>query len=785
MHQRTVPYGSLFRREPDPSDSFIDLNRLMTIVLRRARLIALAVAVSVALGVAYLVFATPIYTAMTQILLDEDLSRYAEEADTTPQSSQQVDMRIASAIEILKSGRLALRVVDSLDLSGNETILNPPQSPAAIAKGFVKSLTAFGSSEPAPSAEAEAQGRRQKAAAMLQQALGVERVARSSVVAVSFRSPDPQLSAAIAKGYAEAFFAEQLNANVDASEKASAWLQERLADIQDRSQAAALEVERYRSENGLTAARGELMSEQQLADLNSQLIVAQADAASASARYNQFRAIVEQGPERAVANATIPARQGDSTIVQELRGRYNGVVKREAEITRDFGTDHPQAAALRTEKDDLAGQIYQELQQLTASYRNEHDVARSREASLRENIAKITGSNAEANRSSVHLRALEQKAAALKSLSEAYLGRYEQAAQQQSFPIAKARVISDAGVPTAASSPSKTIVIGLSLVLGLMGGGALTFLQEMRERSFRVGNDIRAVLGLRPLGYLPLVGAQKGRVPREESAEEGDVIPFERMTRIVLDAPGSAFAETLRHARLACDMMLPGRECRVIGMVSALPQEGKSTVAINFAALLAASGKRTLLIDADLRRPSLTAMLKPAPQAGLVEVLLGQAAWKQAIKVDRRSKLAVLPAGARAGGGGIHHPNELMASPGMKTLFDELRQTFDYIIVDLAPLAPVVDVKTFEPLADGFLFVVEWGKTPSPLVRDLLAAETRIEAKVVGVVLNKTDMTALPRYSDFGAAEKYRSLYDQYCTEAVPEKTGARVRLVHSESDGL
>ena len=79
-----------------------------------------------------------------------------------------------------------------------------------------------------------------------------------------------------------------------------------------------------------------------------------------------------------------------------------------------------------------------------------------------------------------------------------------------------------------------------------------------------------------------------------------------------------------------------------------------------------------------------------------------------------------------------------------------------------------VGLKTFEPLADGFLFVVEWGKTPSPLVRDLLAAESRVEAKVVGVVLNKTDMTALPRYSDFGAAEKYRSLYDQYCADSVP-----------------
>src|SRR5690606_1220847 len=194
MHHRTVPHSSVFRREPDPSDSFIDLNRLLTILLRRARLIALAVAVTVALGVVYLVFATPIYTSMTQILLDEDLSHYAEENEPSPQSSQQVDMRIASAAEILKSGRLALRVVDDLKLADNETVLNPPQSLVGIAKGLAKSLASFGSSDPVVSEEALARGRREKAAAMLQQSLAVERVARSAVLAVSFRSTDPQLA---------------------------------------------------------------------------------------------------------------------------------------------------------------------------------------------------------------------------------------------------------------------------------------------------------------------------------------------------------------------------------------------------------------------------------------------------------------------------------------------------------------------------------------------------------------------------------------------------------------
>ena len=784
MHQRILTRSSVLQKEPDASDSFIDLNRLLAIAVRHAKLAALTVVLFVALAVAYLVFTTPIYTSMTQVLLDENLSRYAEETEPSPQSSQQADMRISSAVEILKSGRLALRVVDDLGLADNGTILNPPQSPIAVAKGWLKSLASLVSAVPPPSEEAALNGRRQKAAARLQQSLAVERVARSAVVAVSFRSPDPQLAAAVAKGYANAYLEDQLNANFDATEQATIWLQERLTDLQARAQDAALAVERYRAENGLTSARGELMSEQRLADLNSQLIVAQADTASASARYNQFKSIVEQGPEKAVGNAMVPAGQGDNSVIQDLRGRYLSVGKREQEITESFGADHPQAAALRAEKEDLTRRIYRELQQLAASYRNEYEVARSREDSLRESIEKVAGNNADANRSLVRLRELEQKAAALKGLSESYLSRYEQASQQQSFPIAKARVISDAGVPVSPSSPNKTMVLALSVVLGLMAAGALTFVQEMRERYFRVENDVRTALGLKPLGYLPLVGGRRKRRPpmigaKAVKAEDGaraeeEAMPIERVTRIVLDAPRSAFAETLRNAKLASDVVLQDCESRVIGVISALPGEGKSTVATNFAALLAASGKRTLLIDADLRTPSLSRMLEPAPRTGLVETILGETTWNQAIKIDRRTKLAILPTAIRPGSNAIHHTNELLASPGMQRLMGEVRKSFDYVIVDLAPLGPVVDTKAFEPLADGFIFVVEWGKTPSPLVRDLLATESRIESKILGVILNKTDMTALPSYSNFGSAEKYRHRYDRYYTDPLDDAAASR-----------
>jgi succinoglycan biosynthesis transport protein ExoP len=776
MNQRNLTLHSSLPKAPDDSDSFIDIDRLIAILMRRVGSIALCVGVTVTLAVIYLLFSTSQYTSMTQILLDDSMTKYAQDA-TPVANSQQVDMQIASAVEILKSNELALRVVDAENLQDNATILDPPASPVGLIKSGVKLLASAVLPGRPPVSENDARaGRRQKAAALIQEAVAVSRVNRSAVLAVSFRSTDKLLAARITKAYATAYLSDQLNANFDATESASVWLQQRLTDLRERSQQAALEAANFKAKNGLTSANGELMSEQQLADLTKQLIVAQSDAASTSARYNQFKSIIDLGPEAAVNNAAISSGQTNNSVIQDMRTRYINVSKREQEVTTNFGADHPQAVALRSEKEDLTRQIFQELQQMTSNARNEYQVAQSREASLRQNIDHLTGKNSEADKSIVQLNDLEQRAAALKTLYESYLGKYEEASQQQSFPIAKARVISEAGIPVSPSSPKRTMTLGLAIVLGLMAGGGLVVFQEFRERFFRVEGDVRTILGLKFLGYLPLVGKPPRerrifRNPNQLPAASGDYTDdegatFERIMRVVLEAPRSVFAETLRNAKLASDVMFQGRTDRVIGVVSAMPGEGKSTTAANFAALLASSGKRTLLIDADLRNPGLTRMLKSPPKHGLVEAVLGEIPWAGAVKVDPATKLAILPV---LNNDNLMHTSELLASQGMFNLMEAARKMFDYIVVDLAPLGPVIDAKAFAPQVDGFLFVTEWGSTPTNLVRDVLNAEPQIKSKILGVILNKTDMAELGKFTNFGGTERYRHKYTSYYTEEMPK----------------
>ncbi len=781
-----MTHGRFPLSKPIPAeepDGFIDLDRLLAAAKRQMRVVALFGALGLALGVVYLLFTPSVYTASGNILLDDSLTKFAEDRQSPPLAPQG-DSTVLSEVEILKSARLARAVVKAENLQDNEAFLNPPVSPVGWAKSVVKGMLGLFSSRPASTGSVE-DGKIGRAVAILQQNLTAERVGRSLVINVSYSANDPKLAGSIARAYADAYLSDHLDANFDATQRATVWLQGRLDDLRQSSQEAALEVEKYRAAHGLTAARGELVSDQQLSDLNSQLILAQADTANALARYSQFKAIVDGGPENAVKNATVPIEKGSSgtntSVLTDLRTRYLSMTKREQDISSRYGEDHPQAVALRREEADITRQIFGELNRLTESYRNEYEVAKSREASLRANVGDLSTQSSQSGQSGVELQGLQQKAQALATLYQSFLARYSEAAQQRSFPIAQARVISQAGDPTAASSPRKTLVLGLSLVLGLFAGAGAGALREFRERFFRTAEDVQEALDVKFLGYLPIVGssfrnrASANGTAGVEQAQSARETTIPRILRVAINAPASSFAETLRNVKLASDVVLQRKSCKVIGFVSVLPHEGKTTVAANFAGLLAANGAKTLLIDGDLRNPGLSRSLPLVPEKGLVEAVVGgDQRWQSALLVDRKTRLAILPTVIR---GRLPHTGELISGPGMRDLIEQARQSFDYIVVDLPPLGPVVDARAFAPLADGFVLVAEWGATPRMLVRSALQADPQIAAKTLGLVLNKTDIKQLPRYGLFGSAEQYLDRYTSYYIEQpqAPDRPANRM----------
>ena len=207
--------------------------------------------------------------------------------------------------------------------------------------------------------------------------------------------------------------------------------------------------------------------------------------------------------------------------------------------------------------------------------------------------------------------------------------------------------------------------------------------------------------------------------------------------------PSSRFAESIRSIRFAIDLDPTRTPSKVVGLTSALPDEGKSTIAASLAQVLANSGKRVIIVDCDLRNPSLSASFTPDADASITDVVSGARSLEDTVWTDSVTKLDFLPGKKVA----LSNTSDILCMEQTKKLFDQLRATYDYVIVDLPPLAPVIDARVISALLDSFILVIEWGRTKTDVVEHALNTAPNVYDALLGVVLNKTDMRAIKRYA--------------------------------------
>jgi polysaccharide biosynthesis transport protein len=329
-----------------------------------------------------------------------------------------------------------------------------------------------------------------------------------------------------------------------------------------------------------------------------------------------------------------------------------------------------------------------------------------------------------------------------------------------SFPLSEARVISAASPPEKKTKPNPKMVLAFGVFGGIALGAALGFLREMKDRGFRTSAQIEEKLHLPCLSVVPLLRNRKVKkattksarpTDRGEEAVERTISKGSGTWRMATAMPTSRFAESIRSIRFAIDLDPTKTPNKVVGLTSTLPHEGKSTIAASLAQLLANSGRRVIVVDCDLRNPSLSANLAPEAGAGITDILSGTRSLEDTIWTDSVTRLDFLP-GRRA-----PHSNtsEMLCTEEIRKLFDQLRKSYDYVIVDLPPLAPIVDVRATTPLIDCFILVVEWGRTTTDVVEHALNTAPNVYDALLGVVLNKTDMKVMKRY-----ASRYGDYYN-------------------------
>jgi len=745
----------------DQEDLIIDIERLLGAVKRQYKVIVFACVVGVILGFVYILTAQPLYTASTQILIDDQNAK-ASDLETSLEVGFDT-AKIDSQVVLLRSDRIALSVIEKLDLTNDVAFLTARGS--VISKGISGLRSLLSASYWFPDvSELSAEEKEQQtrtALGILQGNLQVSRVGLTYVLSISYTSPSPHEAAKLANAFGEAYILDQLEAKYDATRRASDWLQRRIQELKERSLATDLAVQRFRADNNLVSADGLLLGEQQLADMNSQLILSRAATAQAEARYRRIQDIIDTGQMDAAVTEAL-----NNSVIADLRSKFLEASKRYAEISQKLGANHVQALKFKSDMSEYQKVIFDELGRIAQSYRSDFEISKSRESSLESSLSSLIGESATTNETLVSLRELERESETYRNLYQTFLQRYQETVQQQSFPITEARVISNARAPSRPSSPKKPLILALSFILGGMIGTGFGALREFRDRGVRTGQQVRERLGLEFLGILPVLPHRtlksSNNLGGDKDKSKRFIQPADAVMRQSLDAPLSGFAETLRAAKIAADLMVGEKQSKILGTVSVFPGEGKSTVSKNFASLLANLGAKTLLIDCDLRNPGLTRGVAKDAETGLLEVLLDEKDLRSSLLVEPDSKLFVLPAVVRQR---ISHTSELLASPAMKRLFREASEAFDYIIVDLPPMAPVVDVRAIADQIDAFLFVVEWGKTPRQTIRTTLSHDRRFSEKCLGVVLNKVDTQAQKLYEKYNSEGYQYSAYSRYYSE--------------------
>jgi succinoglycan biosynthesis transport protein ExoP len=352
----------------------------------------------------------------------------------------------------------------------------------------------------------------------------------------------------------------------------------------------------------------------------------------------------------------------------------------------------------------------------------------------------------------VLLKDLESSAQTYRMLYETFLQRITEVTNQQSFPTNEARIVSEASPMLVRSDPKPVLVLGAASLLGLLVGLGIAFAREHLDRSFRSSDQVEKQLGIECLGILPIIGSTRDRFPKgREDVVDGNrvVSPFVWKQRYVVLEPFSRFAETIRSLKVAAEIAGLHRPNQVIGVTSARPHEGKTLLAANLSEMMALSGCNVLLIDCELRNAGMTAQLAPTATVGLTEVIAGEAAVKDALWRDPLTNLTFLPAVKAAADRDPFSGKELspallcqrtqLTSVGLKTVLQSTRDLYDYVILDLAAITPIADVKAISHLVDSFILVTELGRTSQETVVDALNSVPSLFEKILGVVLNQSN----------------------------------------------
>ena len=720
-------------------------------VKRRFWIIATTVVIGTLVAGMYGLQQPRFYTATAQVVIDPTNTRMIGiDADSGGLSSSDWTMmetqtQIARSPDVAQAVmlRLGLERQMALRLKEAETegaTLNPALQPFARLFNLIPTdiLIATGLASEMVQLEVTEDTDRARRAAMgyLAGGLNVRQSGNSRVLSMSFTAGNAAEASRTANAFAEAFIDDQLARKIGGTTRASSFLEIRLQELEAELRAKEEAIKDYRAANRLVETDGRSLSAQELSQLSSELIQVRAQREDMQGRIRYIRSL--RGGNGDALETVGEILQ--SPLVAVLLQEHIRLKRREQELMTSFGDRHPQVISLRADLDSITDQIGGEADRYIASLENDLSLLDARAQAIQQQMNRATQDNIELSQAAIGLRELEREADNIRNLYNSFLVRFTETREQRQVIEPDARIIARAETPSGPSSRGLNFFLALGFVVSAAAGTGLAWLRESMDRGLRTNSEVETRLGLACLGQVPHLKSLGKRTSPHA---------------YLLDKPRSAYAEAIRTVGTFLEMTNIDDPPRTIQVTSALPGEGKTTFAISLAASLADLGHNTLVVDLDFHHPSVARELGLDLDACLVDHLTGNAELDQIIQTADFG-LSVLPIRRS-----VARPAALIGSQRMRQLMAQLKDRYDYIIVDSPPLLLVNDPKKTSALVDATLLLVRWQETPSDKAMNALRELDTVGAIVAGAVLTQVDTKRQEQYGYAGVGS-YHNNYRKY-----------------------
>jgi exopolysaccharide transport family protein len=718
----------------------VDINQFINTLNRQRHIILAVTGLVIALTLLVIFQIKPVYESTAQIMIDAR-QNHVVDVESVMQGMPADQESIRSEIEILRSRKLAETVINKLNLWQNPEFNAAlrPASPVKAIKDFAGNLGNAPVKDPNTLVEIQ----KQKTIDEFLKDLDVSGVRNSRVITIEFRSEKPETARDVTAMLVESYLTAQLEDKYEATQRASAWLNDRIGELRKKVSDSEAAVEQYRASAGLLQGKDSTLSAEQLSELNTQLILARTQRAEMEAKLRQVQA-AGGGDSLAATNEVL-----QSPLIQKLREQESDLIAKQAEMGQRLGPRHPDMIKAQSELADVKQNIQVEVNRIISGMRNDVEVARSREGALSGNLSQMESRQGQLGAADVKLHALEREADANRTLFETFLNRFKQTSSQEDLQTADARLISAASLPTEPVFPKPKIMIPMSLVIGFALGMMIALLMEYLDRGFRSMEQVEQFTGLSPLGLIPELASIPGA---------GNALP----QNYIVEKPTSVFAEAIRTVRTA--LLLAdnsGVAPKTVLVTSSMPSEGKTSFTLSLARLSAMSGQKIIIIDCDLRRPNVHRGLGLDNKMGMVDILLGTHQIADVLQQDKRTKIHAITTGRS-----VPNPADLLASDNMRRLLATLKANYDLVVIDSPPALAVADARVLSQMADKTLFLTRWAETPRDVVMMAVKQLANSGANLAGILLTRVNLKKNARYG-YADSGYYGRKYSQYYSDGA------------------